>query len=142
MNRADAVALALAVAAIALIVAARSPPASIGCVEELVAASTCLPPRGGAARGSPSTAGALRRMLQGRPRSGPRRRGRPRLLLPPDPPPRPLRLPSERVPNRRAILLLQRFRAPRRRRFLYGILPRSEEPFPSSRVTHFLHVLD
>ncbi|CAL9211020.1 unnamed protein product [Musa hybrid cultivar] len=64
-------------------------------------------------------------MLQGRPRSGPRRRRRPRLPLPPDPPPRPLRLPRERVPNRRALLLLQRFRAPRRRRFLYGILPRS-----------------
>lgn len=43
MNRAVAVALALAVAAIALIVAAQSPPAPIGCVEELVAASACLP---------------------------------------------------------------------------------------------------
>ncbi|KAJ8470829.1 hypothetical protein OPV22_025172 [Ensete ventricosum] len=43
MNRAVAVAVALALAAIALIVAARSPPAPIGCVEELVAASACLP---------------------------------------------------------------------------------------------------
>ncbi|CAL9104648.1 unnamed protein product [Musa textilis] len=41
MNR--AVALALALAAIALIIAARSPPAPIGCVGELVAASACLP---------------------------------------------------------------------------------------------------
>ncbi|URE19921.1 hypothetical protein MUK42_10411 [Musa troglodytarum] len=41
MNR--VVALALALAAIAIIIAARSPPAPIGCVEELVAVSACLP---------------------------------------------------------------------------------------------------
>nr|XP_018684906.1 PREDICTED: uncharacterized protein LOC103991057 [Musa acuminata subsp. malaccensis] len=125
MNRTVAVALALAVAAIALIVAARSPPAPIGCFEELVAASACLPhvaalPEEARAPPAPSAAcckAVLAAVLgaDGGPPCLCHLIRRPGLFGFP-------------VNASRIAALFSScsaFGPPRRRRFLYGILPRS-----------------
>lgn len=140
MNRAVAVALALAVAAIALIVAARSPPAPIGCVEELLAASACLPhvaalPEEARAPPAPSAA-CCKAVLAAVLGAG----GGPACLCHLIRRPGLFGFPVNASRIAALFSSCSAFGPPVAPD--YGILPRSEEPFPSSRVTHFLHVLD